>query len=164
MLRTGYRAQQLDDVIDELEQSTYEFIKGLKESRPEETAEHYISLARAVLSVSKDDAAVYFEEAINIVSKFGDEIVERWEALDSIGEKSAGSASDQLAYRFIRCAELVGEYVYREKHWDRSGALITCTNMSPQIGVSALSRWRDREVGRFEYQLESLLIHLVNQN
>lgn len=162
LLRTGYRAQQLDDVIDELEQSTYEFIKGLKDSRPEETAEHYISLARAVLSGSKDDAAVYFEEAINIVSKFGDEIIVRWEALNSLGEKSADSASDQLAYRFIRCAELVGEYVYREKHWDRPGALITCTNMSPQIGVSALSRWRDREVGRFEYQLESLLIHLVN--
>lgn len=161
LLRIGYRARYLDDVIDELEQSTYEFIKGLKESRPEEIAEHYISLARAVLSGSKDDAAVYFEEAINIVSKFGDEIIERWEALDSLGEKSAGSASDQLAYRFIRCAELVGEYVYREKHWNRSGALITCTNMSPQIGVSALSRWRDREVGRFEYQLESILIHLI---
>lgn len=161
LLRTGHRAQHLDEVIDELENTTYESIKGLKESGPEETSSQYIALARAVLSGSKHDASVYFEEAINIASKFGDEIVERWEALDSLGEKSAGSASDQLAYRFIRCAELVGEYVYREKHWDRSGALITCTNMSPQIGVSALSRWRDREVGRFEYQLESLLIHLV---
>jgi hypothetical protein len=161
LLRTGHRAHHLDDFIDELENSTYEFIKGLKESRPEETSEHYLSLARAVLSGSKDDAAVYFEEAIGIVSKFGDEIIERWEALDSLGEISVGSASDQLAYRFIRCAELVGEYVYREKHWDRSGAVITCTKMSPQIGISALSRWRDREVGRFDYQFESLLIHLV---
>ena len=33
--------------------------------------------------------------------------------------------------------------------------------MSPQIGISALSRWRDREIGRFEYQLESLLDYLV---
>ena len=78
-----------------------------------------------------------------------------------MGERSASYSSDELAYRFVRCAELVGEYVYREKHWDRSGAIITCTKMSPQIGISALSRWRDREIGRFEYQLEGLLSYLI---
>ncbi|WP_029034556.1 hypothetical protein [Salinimicrobium terrae] len=161
LLRAGTRAAHLTGVINELENSTYELIKGLKNARPEEIADHYISIARAVLSSSKDDAAVYFEEAINIVSKFGDEIVNRWEAVVSLGELSASHSSQKLAYRFIRVAELVGEYVYREKHWSRSGAMVTCAKMSPQVGISALSRWRDREIGRFEYQLQTLLDYLV---
>lgn len=161
LLRTGSRVNHLDGVLPEIEDSTYKLIKGLKEARPEDIADDYISLARAVLSSSAEDAAVYFEDAIDIVSKFGDEIVERWEAIASLGERSASNSSDELAYRFVRCAELVGEYVYREKHWDRSGAIVTCTKMSPQIGISALSRWRDREIGRFEYQLEGLLSYLV---
>lgn len=161
LLRTGYRAQHLYEVIDELEHSTYEFINGLKESRPEETAKHYISLARAVLSESKHDSAVYFEEAISVVSKFGDEVVERWDAVVSLGQQSASNSSNELTYRFVRCSELIGEYVDREKYWDRSGALVTSAKMSTSIAISTLSRWRDRDIGRFEYQLESLLNHLV---
>jgi len=164
LLRAGIRSNHFSGILPEIENSTYELIKGLKDARPEEMADDYISLARAVLSSSKDDAAVYFEDAIDIVSKFGDEIVERWEAIASLGERSATIASDELAYRFIRCAELVGEYVYREKHWDRDEAFVTCTKMSPQIGISALSRWRDRKIGRFEYQLESMLDYLVRCN
>lgn len=160
LLRTGTKASHLNTILAELENSTYELIKGLKDGTPEEIADQYISLARAVLSGSKHDAAVYFEDAINIVSKFGDEIVDRWEAVAALGEKAAEMSSNELAYRFIRCAELVGENA-REKHWDRSGALVTCTKMSPQIGISALSRWRDREVGRFELQLESMLNYLI---
>ncbi|WP_299187583.1 hypothetical protein [uncultured Aquimarina sp.] len=161
LLRAGTRATHLHNILSELENSTYEFIKSLRNAGPEEIANEYISLARAVLFGSKDDAAVYFEDAIDIVSKFGDEIVQRWDAVATLGERSATNSSDELAYRFIRCAELVGEYVYREKHWDRSGAMVTCTKMSVQIGLSALSRWRDREIGRFEYQLESVLDYLV---
>lgn len=162
LLHAGSRTMHLSKIIEELEHSTYELINGLKEARPEDIAGHYISLARAVIYRSKSDAAVYFEEAINVVSKFGDEIVQRWEAIDALGARSATKSSDEIAYRFFRCAELVGNYVYREKHWDRSGALVTCSMMSPQIGISGLSRWRDREIGRFEYQLEALLYHLVS--
>lgn len=49
-------------------------------------AERYIGLARAVLNTASDDASVYFEEAVNIVSKFGDEIVRRWEAVVSLAK------------------------------------------------------------------------------
>jgi hypothetical protein len=161
LLRVGNRASHLDSILTELEDSTYQLIKRMKDVGPEAIADHYILLARAMLTSSKDDATIYFEEAINIVSKFGDEIVQRWEAVAALGERAAPESSDELAYRFIRCTELVGEYVYREKHWNRSGALVTCTKMSPKIGISALSRWRDREIGRFEYQLESLLDYLV---
>lgn len=161
LLRAGQLKSHLIPILNELENSTLILIKDLNTIGPEESANYYILMARAVLSHSREDAAVYFEEAITIISKFGDEIVERWEALASLGKRCGSSASDKLAYRFVRCTELVGEYVYREKHWDRSGALATCTKMSPAIGIAALSRWRDREIGRFEYQLEALLIQLI---
>ncbi len=161
LLRAGGRLCHLDLLLPEIEKATYEMIKGLKDVGPEEVSNSYISLARAVVYRSKEDAAVYFDEAINVVSKFGDEIVERWGSVVSLSRKSGSKSSEELAYRFIRCAELVGEYVDREKYWNRSDALVTCTKMSPQIGISALSRWRDREIGRFEYQLESQLWHLV---
>ena len=161
VLRAGNRSSHLDAILPEIEKSTYERIKGLNDIGPEDISDHYISLVRAVLLEAPDDAAVYFEEAIDIVSKFGDEIVERWEAVVSLGRQASRSATDEIAYRFIRCAELVGGYVAREKHWDRSDAVITCAKMSPTIAISALSRWRDREIGRFQYQLENLLIYLV---
>ncbi|WP_268125464.1 hypothetical protein [Roseivirga pacifica] len=161
LLRAGNRSSHIDDLVPKLEYSAYNKVKGLNDVGPEEIAEHYIYLARSVLFKAPDDAAFYFEEAIDIVSKFGDEIVERWEAVVSLAKRAGGSTTDEIAYRFIRCGELVGSYVAREKHWDRSGAVVTCAKMSPQMAISTLSRWRDREIGHFEHQLESLLIYLV---
>lgn len=162
-VRTAFRLEHLDFLKQELEQHAYKKIKNITDGQPETAAERYISLARAVLNTAPDDAAVYFEEAVDIVSKFGDEIVRRWEAVVSLAERSCSSKSSSglLAYRFIRCAEVVGEYVDREKHWDRSEAIAVCARMSSGTAIAALSRWRDRHIGRFEYQLEALLVELV---
>ncbi|MEL1240381.1 P-loop domain-containing protein [Flavobacterium flavipallidum] len=166
IVRAAFRLSHLSLIKQELELSAYERIKSTTEDGPEETAERYIGLARAVLNTAPDDASVYFEEAVNIVSKFGDEIVRRWEAVVSLAKQSCNgdSTSDELAYRFIRCAEVVGEYVSREKYWNRSEAIAICARISSGEGISALSRWRDRDIGRFEYQLEALLIELIQSS
>ena len=162
-VRAAFRLLHLSFLKQRLEQTAYERIKSIIKDGPEETAERYIGLARAVLNTASDDASVYFEEAVNIVSKFGDEIVRRWEAVVSLAKQACNgnSVSDELAYRFIRCAEVVGEYVSREKYWNRSEAIAVCARMSSGAGIAALSRWRDRDIGRFEYQLEELLVELV---
>lgn len=162
-VRAAFRLPHLALLKQRLEQTACERIKSITEDGPEETAERYIGLARAVLNTASDDASIYFEEAVNIVSKFGDEIVRRWEAVVSLAKQACNgdSVSDELAYRFIRCAEVVGEYVSREKYWNRSEAIAVCARMSSGEGISALSRWRDRDIGRFEYQLEALLLELV---
>jgi hypothetical protein len=162
-LRAAFRLSHLILIKQQLEQKAYERIKSITDDGPGEAAERYIGLSRAVLNSAPDDASVYFEEAVNIVSKFGDEIVRRWEAVVSLAKHAcnSNSVSNELAYRFIRCAEVVGKYVSREKYWDRSEAIAVCTRMSSGTGISALSRWRDRDIGRFEYQLEALLFELV---
>jgi hypothetical protein len=163
LLRAAHRNSHLSSIRNQLEQSIYELAKSIRDDGPEATADRYISLARSVLTTSNVDASVYFDDAINIASKFGDEIVSRWEATSALAERSCttGKTSNQLAYRFIRCAELVGENVSREKYWDRGEAMRICAKMSPGIGISTLSRLRDRDVIKFDYQLQILLQELV---
>ena len=163
VLRAAFRNSHLAELRARLEQPTYELIKSRVDEGPDEISSQYITLARAVCVLSPDDASVYFEDAVNIVSKFGDEIVQRWQAIVSIAMQSVqdGGVSGRLAYRFIRCAEVVGENVGREKYWNRSEAIRVCTKMSPGNGISALSRWRDRDIGSFDYQFAALSTELV---
>jgi hypothetical protein len=166
LLRAAYRSEHLKNICDNLEQTTHELIESLKEEGPDEMAEKYISLSRAVTVNSVADASVYFDQAVEIVSKFGEELVKRWEALESLAECAAElpDISDEFAYRFIRCAELVGIYVSREKHWNRSNAAKVDAKMSPTTALAAISRWRDRVVGRYQYQLLAIVEYLVKSN
>ncbi len=166
LLRAAYRSEHLTDICDNLEQTTHELIESLKEEGPDEMAEKYISLSRAVAVNSVPDASVYFDQAVEIVSKFGEELVRRWEALEALAERAAElpDLSDEFAYRFIRCAELVGIYVSREKHWNRSNAARVDAKMCPATALAAISRWRDRIVGRYQYQLLAIVKDLVKRN
>lgn len=164
LLRAACRAPHLKSIRQPLENAIYELVKTNIDDGPDEIATRYIALARAVLIISSDDASVYFNKAIECVSKFGDELIQRWEAIVPLAKRACAEqhATDELAYRFIRCAELVGETVSGEKYWNRSESMRVCTKMSPGIAISALSRWRDRDIGNFEYQFKVILIELVN--
>ncbi|MCW3794424.1 DUF4297 domain-containing protein [Paenibacillus sp. LS1] len=165
LVRSAFRLSHLAEQKRDFEQSAYEAILSATDIGPEERANCYIDLARALISVNRDDAAVYFNFAIDAVSKFGDEMVERWEAVVSLANqrKVDEFASNDLAYRFIRCAELIGENVAREKYWNRDEAIRTCIRLSPITGIAALSRWRDREVGWFNQQLNALSEEIVTR-
>lgn len=162
LLHAAYRIPQLSAIRQELELNCEQHIRSLNNERPENTAAQYISMARAVSLESVEDARVYFDEAVNIVSKFGDEIEQRWNAVVSLAEHGSSESEilNELAYRFIRGAEFVGEYVGES----RSETMQICARMSSGIAISALSRWRDRHIGRFEYQLETLLVELINSH
>ncbi|MEK8209526.1 ATP-binding protein [Paenibacillus sp. FSL L8-0696] len=163
LVRSAFRLSHLAEQKRDFEQYAYDVIRSATDIGPEERANCYIDLARALINVNRDDAAVYFNFAIDAVSKFGDEIVERWEAVVSLANqrKVDEFAPYDLAYRFIRCAELIGENVAREKYWDRDEAVRTCIRLSPVTGIAALSRWRDREIGRFNQQLIALSEEIV---
>lgn len=165
-VRSAFRLEHLSSIRNQLEQTAYEIVTSATEDGPERKGDWYIKLARAVLPKSRDDAATYFNFGIEAVSKFGDEIVERWNAIAALASCSLGSGiiSPEIAYRFIRCAELVGENVAREKYFDRDEAIEICAKLSPQSAFAALSRWRDREVGRFHVQLPVLASEVVRSN
>lgn len=157
-VRAAYRLEHLSEIRSQLEQSCYEMVVSVSNEGLETKAENYIALARAVLPVSPADAAAYFNCAIEAVSMFGDELVDRWKAVVAMAKRSAegGGSSPEIAYRFIRCAELVGDSVAREKHWNRNEVIQVCAKLCPSSAFATLSRWRDRDVGWFEGQLLAL--------
>ncbi|MGJ1240995.1 hypothetical protein [Sphingobacterium siyangense] len=161
----SYRLEHLKPFSIRIENYTYELIKSFADQGPAELAGKYISLARAVLVNSKEDASAYFDDAIGIVSKFGDEIVYRWEAVVELAKRTCDAISEsqnELSYRFIRIAEIVGEH-NREKHWSRGEAIQIATRLSTNGGLAALSRWRERGIGRFEWLHSDMILELLRQ-
>ncbi|MBL7684291.1 MAG: hypothetical protein JNK00_13110 [Flavipsychrobacter sp.] len=165
ILRTSYRQKHLDFLKHQFESKAFEIISKNRSDQTESVSERYIKLSRAVSNASKEDAVIYFDEAIKIASKFGDEISERWLAIIGLAKKAAQhqDVGEHLAYRFIRCAEVVGENV-EEKHWAREEAIAICTRLSTNAGISALSRWRERDIGYFDQLLTSLIFELLRTN
>lgn len=128
----------------------------------ESMADSFVLLARAVLGASEDEALQYFNEAVRVASKIGQENLERWHALLHLSDACAADKADdpQLAYRFARAAELTRSYVDRDKHFDWEHTVEAIATLSPRTSPAIMSRWRDRrfgEPGRFFPQLVEVL-------
>jgi hypothetical protein len=163
--RTAFRLTHLTPLCERLEQSCRRSIEGFWDQGPEERANAYIALARAVLPHSQADAAAYFSGAVEAVSKFGDEAVDRWNAVVAVASRAAiaKKASADLVFRFVQCGEMVGTTVAREKYWDRNEVFSVAVNLHAPSAFAALSRWRDRAVGWFNEQLRALATEAVKQ-
>lgn len=128
----------------------------------ESMADSFVLLARAVLGASEDEALQYFNEAVRVASKIGQENLERWQALLHLSDACAADRVDdpQLAYRFARAAELTRSYVDRDKHFDWEHTVEAIATLSPRSSPAIMSRWRDRRFGepeRFFPQLVEIL-------
>jgi hypothetical protein len=146
--RTAYRQRHLAGLRQSLEQSCSQDLQRKGTDRPEERGDLYIRLSRAVLIERKNDANAYFSAAVETASKFGDEMVERWEAVVAVARRSSVAApvSEQIVYEFVRCAEVIGETVAREKYWNRDDVFQVAGLLHPAAALAALARWRDRDV------------------
>jgi len=109
----------------------------------------YVRLARSILAMDESEAREYFDKAIEVTSKIGDEIVDRWSAMLDLADRAAipGQPCPKTAYRLARRAELAYQYVYRDKHflWDHTVAAVAA--LCPSSCLAVLSRWRDRNFG-----------------
>lgn len=159
-LRSAYRQEHLSKLRDPLEQ----FVKGALSSyteydNPESKAEEYAALARAVLNLSPEAAKVYLNCGLDVSEMVGDEAVSRWTAITTVAKNVAreSEVSWEIHYKYIRCAEYVGDVVQREKYWDRDAAVEIGYELNPSAAIAALSRWRDREVGYFDRHIDSIL-------
>ncbi len=121
-------------------------------SDAENKSNGYIDAARAILAVSRLDAKAYFNEAVEVVSKIGDENLSRWNAiLDLAGRASSlDRPLPEVAYHFARCAELTYDYVDRDKHFDWHATVEALCDLCPSSALAILSRWRDRGFGWHE--------------
>ncbi|CAK1715558.1 NACHT domain-containing protein [Vibrio crassostreae] len=166
-LRASCRNDKLLELSESIEEHCYSSLRNYDyDESPESRSEHFIKLSRAVLCVGRDDAASYFDEALNKALDFGEEGVIRWEALTSIAKRSSQSGVNNpaLAHRYMRCAEMIGDSVAREKYWDRNDAVSTCFQLSSESTFPILSRWKDRNVGWHERQIYALAHNAVDSD
>ena len=108
-----------------------------------------IDLARAVLAASRKDAEAYFNEAIRVSSKIGEENGYRWDAILALANRLSNvlGPKPQMAYKLSRCAELTYKYVAKDSHFPWDDTVKAITDLCPSSSLAILSRWRDRNFG-----------------
>ncbi|WP_454280314.1 hypothetical protein [Sphingomonas sp. Marseille-Q8236] len=123
-------------------------------------AEVFVEVSRAVLLTSLSEAREYFEQAIEVSGKIGEENVDRWRALSDLAVAAGADGADrpELAYRYSRVAELV--YAYTE-HFDWSYSIEALSLLSPRSSPTILSRWMDRRFGHEATTLPELINALL---
>lgn len=126
----------------------YELTKN-ERSDAEEMSDGYLNAARAVLMISRADANAYFNEAVDVASRIGDENLSRWDSILDLADRAARTdrPSPEIAYQFARCAELTYDYVTRDKHFDWEATVEALCGLCPSSSFAVLSRWRDRNFG-----------------
>ncbi|OJB81915.1 hypothetical protein A9Q62_16650 [Yersinia ruckeri] len=129
-------------------------------------AENYIDIARSLILIDKSEAQEYFNHAIEVTNKLGDENLERWGALLDLAEYIADKniASPEIAYKFSRCAEVTREYVDRDKHFAWNDTIKALSELCPSSTLAIISRWRDRTFGDHRNILALTIEQLVKKN
>lgn len=129
----------------------------------EEKATTYISISRSIVSCSRSEANSYFDKAVEVASKIGDENLYRWEAILGLAKKASSSNNIDYSvpYNFSRCAELTYDYVVRDKHFPWDETVTTLATLCPSSCISILSRWRDRRFGWQDRMLPVAIEHLI---
>ena len=139
-------------------QRAFELTKDAKEDAESEV-DTYVKLARTTLSTDKSEAGEYFNKAIEVASKIGDEILDRWSAILDLSDRavSPGRSHPKTAYELARRAELAYHYVYRDKHFEWDGTVEAIAGLCPSSCFAILSRWRDRNFGESKRLIETAI-------
>lgn len=142
----------------------FSLIQDIREDA-ESKSESYVDVARAVFTVSRSEAAAYFNQAVEVASKIGEENLDRWRALLDLASRAAlkDRTNPVIAYRLARCAELTYEYVVRDKYFDWEATVTAISGLCGKSSLAILSRWQDRDFGQAEQILPIAVNFLVSR-
>ena len=126
-----------------------ERMKDAKEEDAASKARTYIELARTILATDQSEAKAYFDQAIDVTSKIGDEIYDRWSAMLDLADRAAipDRSCSETAYKLARRAELAYHYYVEDKHFLWGDTVEAIAALCPSSCLAILSRWRDRNFG-----------------
>lgn len=165
MCRVAARTEGLASLSLELSASAFEFLEEGRDDAESRT-DSYQTLARAILPVSPAEATAYFDRAVEISSRIGDENLDRWSAFLHLAKAAAdrNHPRPKSAYRLSRVAELTYEYVARDKYFDWKGTVEALTDLCGSSALAILSRWRDRGFGYDVRLLPIAVYRLIERN
>jgi hypothetical protein len=148
MCRVAARTAGLADLSLQLSSRAFEQL-ATSRSDAETRVDDLQKLARAIFCASKSEAAAYFDKAIDIASKIGEEHLSRWTTLLDLTDAAyrPGQARPRTAYRLARIAELSYEHMARDKYMDWNRLVEGLVGLCPSSSLAILSRWRDRDFG-----------------
>jgi hypothetical protein len=160
-LRAIIRAPHLAPLADPAEKACLAVIKAARDESPNSQASHFILLSRAMLHGRTNDAAAYFKDAVEIVSRFGDEVADRWQAVVALAKRAsdASQLDEEITFRFLRVTELVGSASGdAQRDWDCNSTVACALRMHAGTTWATITRWRDREVSWFSYHLREAIL------
>ncbi|MFD2642681.1 AVAST type 3 anti-phage nuclease/ATPase Avs3a [Pseudomonas japonica] len=148
MCRVTARIAGLEDLSLRLSSKAFDQLVA-SHSDAEARVDDLQELARAIFCVSTPEAAAYFEKAIDIASKIGEEHLSRWTTLLELADAAhcSDEARPRTAYRLARIAELSYVHMARDKYMDWDRLVEGLVGLCPSSSLAILSRWRDREFG-----------------
>lgn len=127
-------------------------------------AEAWLSLARALLPICRDEAAACFEYGLALLeTRLGDESRDWLDVLSGIADSSGqtGNPQPQLAYRLARVAESVHERYDHKFPWEDIAQSLAHLCLTSALAIA--SRWADRRKADLSNILASLLPGMVSQ-
>lgn len=130
----------------------------------EQKVEGFCEISRSVFVLSPEEANCYFDLAVDVAGRMGQEHLDYWKAILELSEQAAviGTPQPELAYRVSRGAEVAYDYVARDKYFDWIGTVEAIASLCPASSLATISRWRDRDFGRQDRILPIALSKLVD--
>lgn len=164
LARLSAQTSGSQDLAFEFAQTAFSLLRD-ERSDAQSKAEGYVDIARSILPISRSEAEAYFNQAVVVAGKIGDENLARWDALIDLAERAACAdrPAPEVAYKFARCAEVTWDYVVRDKHFAWSATVDALTNLCPSSSLTIISRWRDRRFGNDERVLALAIEALVSR-
>ena len=162
LARLAARTPNFESYAYELTQRAFELMKDANEDS-ESKAQAYVDLARAILGTDKSEAREYFNRAIEVASKIGDELLDRWQAILDLADRAADPSrpNPRTAYELARRAELAYNY-HRADYFQWEGTVEAIAGLCPSSCFAILSRWRDRNFGWSPRLIATAIEYLID--
>jgi len=146
---------EMDQLVFFLGRSAYEQIVATREDSQYRT-DSLIQLTRALHSISPEESQHYFDAAVELADKVGDEVRDRWDAMLAVAHQAGpGGDDDERAYRVAQLAEAVEPYMGDGFNYRQTIKAVAA--LSARSSIAIASRWRDRRFGVFSEVLRGLL-------
>ncbi len=116
-----------------------------------------VRIARAVFAYDPFEARIYFERAVRVASRVGDDTWQRWRSIVTMG-RAAAVDEEHEAYLLATHLAHVSEQLkpYLDDGLDESELIRTIRHIAGPRCLGLLSQWRDRRFGTLERLLRSL--------
>ncbi len=122
-------------------------------------ADSFIGIARGMYAYSPAEAMTYYQAAVEVASRAGDDTVERWSAVVALTRAASGTPpaeAARLASHVVRAAELVHPALY--EGFDEKQLTEALSRLAGSEVFRYLSLWRERCFGDLAWQLRGVAL------